>query len=291
MMNDDMMLVREFATSRSEQAFEALVARHLPLVYSAALRRTNDPHLAEEIAQAVFIILARKAESLGEKTILSGWLYRTAQYAAADALKTQRRRQHREQEAYVQSTLDPAQSGTGTENETVWQEFAPLLDEAMTRLRPADRDALVLRFFENKSLSEVGGALGLQERAAQKRISRALEKLRSFFAKRGVASSTSVIAAAISTNSIQATPAALAKSITAVSLAKGAVAGASTLTLVKGALKLMAWTKAKTAIVLGAGILLAAGTSTLVIAEYRNQPSTDVQSAPAEMRIKWQVGR
>jgi RNA polymerase sigma factor (sigma-70 family) len=104
-MNDDMDLVREYAADRSEPAFATLVSRHVNLVYSAALRRVGDALLAEEITQAVFIILARKAESLGPKTVLSGWLYRAAQYAAADALKTRRRRERREQEAYMQSTL------------------------------------------------------------------------------------------------------------------------------------------------------------------------------------------
>src|SRR2546426_11449760 len=101
MMSGDMGLVREFAASRSEPAFAALVERHLGLVHSAALRQAGDVHLAEEIAQAVFIILARKARTLGPNTILSAWLYRTTRYAAADALKIQRRRQHREQEAYM----------------------------------------------------------------------------------------------------------------------------------------------------------------------------------------------
>src|ERR1700690_1316921 len=106
MMNDDMALVREYAASQSETAFETLVGRPVNLVYSAALRQVRDPHLAEEISQAAFVIPARKAGSLGSKTILSGWLYRTARFAAADALKTQRRRQRREQEACMQSTLD-----------------------------------------------------------------------------------------------------------------------------------------------------------------------------------------
>jgi len=101
-----MELVREFAARRSDAAFETLVSRHLNLVYSVALRQVRDPHLAQEVAQAVFIILARKAKSLGPKTILSGWLFRTAQYASADALKIQRRRKHREQEAYMQSILN-----------------------------------------------------------------------------------------------------------------------------------------------------------------------------------------
>jgi uncharacterized protein (TIGR03435 family) len=255
MMNDDMALLREFAASRSECAFETLVARHIHLVYSAALRQVGDPHLAEEITQAVFIILARKAGSLGEKTILSGWLYRTAQYASADALKMQRRREHREQEAYMQSLQE------NSETASAWLEISPLLDEAMTRLGQTDRDAVVLRYFENKSLREVGGALGLQERAAQKRIARALEKLRAFFANRGVAFSAAAIARAVSANSVQAAPVALTKSVTAVAIVKGSIATASTLILVKGALNLMSWAKVKTATLIGTGILVACGLS------------------------------
>jgi Sigma-70, region 4/Domain of unknown function (DUF4878) len=135
----------------------------------------------------------------------------------------------------------------------------------MAQLRDQDRDALVLRYFENKSLREVGDALGLQERAAQKRVARGLEKLHAFFARRGIASTTAIIANAVSAHSIQAVPVALAKSITAVAVAKGATVSGTTLTLIKGALKLMAWTKAKTAIVVGVSVLLAVGTTTVVI--------------------------
>jgi len=255
-MNDDMALLREFAGSNSEEAFAVLVSRHVNLVYSVALRQVRDPLMAEEITQAVFIILARKAKSLGPKTILPGWLCRTARYVSANALTMQRRRKRREQEAYMQSILNEPEPDA-------WRQIAPLLDDALARLGQKDHDALVLRFFENKSLGEVGLAIGTSEDTARMRVNRALEKLRTFFTKRGVDSTAATIAGTISANSVQAAPVALAKSVTAVAIAKGATASISTLTLIKGALKIMAWTKAKTAIVASACVLLVAGTATI----------------------------
>src|SRR5674476_431640 len=127
MTSDDMALVREFAASHSEPAFTALVERHIGLVHSSALRQVGDPDLAEEITQAVFIILARKAASLGSKTVISAWLYRTTRYAAADALKARRRRQAREQEAFMQSILNQPDTDA-------WAQLAPLLDDALNEL-------------------------------------------------------------------------------------------------------------------------------------------------------------
>jgi uncharacterized protein (TIGR03435 family) len=258
MMNDDLSLLQEYARHNSEEAFAALVARHVNLVYSVALRQVRDPQLAEEITQAVFTILARKAASLRPETIVSGWLCRTARYTSTRALTMQQRRQRREQEAHMQSILNESES-------EVWAEIAPLLDDAMEHLPRKDHDVVVLRFFEGKNFREVGAALGATEDAAKMRVNRALEKLRKFFMKRGVDSTTNIIAGAISAKSIQTAPVTLAKSVMVTALAKGAASSGSTLTLIKGGLKLMAWTKTQIAIALGAGLLLAAGTATVTV--------------------------
>jgi len=266
MMSDDMTLVREFAARQSEPAFAALVERHLGLVHSAAVRQTGDPHLAEEITQAVFIILARKAAALGPKTVLSAWLYRTTRYAAADALKTRRRRHAREQEAFMQSILNQPDTDA-------WAQLAPLLDDALNELGETDRTALVLRFFENKSAREVAAALRMQEGAAQKRVARALEKLRAIFVKRGVTLTATVIAGAVAANSVQAAPVGLAMTVTAAA-AKGAAVSTSITTLVKATMKIMTWIKMKFAMGVSVAVVLAGGVATLAIANKTSEEQT-----------------
>jgi RNA polymerase sigma factor (sigma-70 family) len=258
----DMDLLRQYADGNSDAAFAALVSRHVDLVYSAALRKTGNLHAAEEITQAVFIILARKAGRILDKTILPGWLYQTARLTASSFLRRETRRVRREQEAYMQTepyTIAPDET---------WEQLAPLLEDAMGQLGDKDRAAVVQRFFGGKSFAEVATAAGVSENAAKKRVSHALEKLHRYFARRGVSSTTAIIAGAISANSVQAAPMALAKSVTAIAVSKGAAASGSTLTLIKGALKIMAWTKAKTAIVI-VGVSLATVTTPVVIHHYR----------------------
>jgi len=214
-------LLRQYVLQNSEDAFAALVARHVNLVFSAALRKTGSTAAAEEITQAVFIILARKAGRLGAGTVLSGWLYHTARLTTASYLRTQIRRAHREQEAYMQSLTDEPVT-------KAWQEIEPLLEDGMGRLGEKDRNAIVLRFFDGKSFQEIGAAVGSSENAAKKRVAHALEKLRKFFTKRGVHSTSAIIAGAISANSVKAAPVGLAKTISVVAMAKGAAAGTTT---------------------------------------------------------------
>jgi RNA polymerase sigma factor (sigma-70 family) len=278
MPTDDMALLREYVRSHSEDAFATLVARHINLVHSVALRQVRDAHLAQEVTQVVFILLARKAGALSSTTILSGWLCRTASYAAANVLTLQRRRQSREQEAFMQSVLNDIES-------EAWTHIAPLLDPALARLGAKDHDAIVLRYFEGRSLNEVGVALGSSEEAAKKRVNRALEKLRRFFSKRGVTLTTTLIAGAVTANSVQAAPVALAVTIAAAT-AKGAALSGSTLALVKGALKLMAWSKVKTSVGVGM-ILLVAGVGTVAVKKhfFPSEPSNQHRRLTATYQV------
>jgi uncharacterized protein (TIGR03435 family) len=283
---DDNVLLRDYVERGSEEAFAALVTRHVNKVYSVALRHTGNSHQAEEITQAVFVILARKSHGLGKGVILSGWIYHTARLASLTFIRGEIRRARRQQEAHMQTMANESEADA-------WPQIAPLLDAAMANLNEQDRHAVVLRFIDQKSLREVGNAMGATEDAAKKRVTRALEKLRKYFSKRGVNSTTAIIAGSISANSVQTAPAGLAKLAIAAALAKNAAIGSSTLTLIKGALKIMAWTKAKTAIIVSVGVLLATGTTVVVeravVAHTRTANDPSWEDDPHNWAINSQV--
>lgn len=230
-------LLEQYAKTGSEAAFATLVQRYGGLVYSVALRHTGNSQSAQDISQAVFIILARKARSLGRNTVLAGWLHNTARLASANFHRGEMRRFRREQEAFTEVITEPPDS------DATWHELCPLLDSAMAGLRAADRNVLLLRYFQNKSMTEVGVAMGLEERTAQKRVSRALEKLRKVVGRRGVTLSAGALAGAIGANSVQAAPAGLPGVITG-AVAKG-VASVSVVAIVTATTKQMAWVAAK----------------------------------------------
>lgn len=198
---DDMVLLRRYADTGSHPAFEEIVSRHIDWVYAMALRQVRDRHLAEDVTQAVFIILARKAGSLNDETILRGWLFKTARFAASDAMK-KRTRFRRHQERFAEMS----QMRLTAEQEDAWEQLSPVLDDAIATLSESDRHAVQLRFYEGKSLAEVGEILGVSEEAAKKRVARAVDKLRNHFSREGVKVSTGVILTALAVPAAQAAP-------------------------------------------------------------------------------------
>ncbi len=219
-MMSDCELLRLFAERGDEPAFTEVVRRQAGFVYSVALRVCCNPHLAEDVTQAVFSKMARDAVHLARYRSLAAWLHTTARHCAIDAVRAEARRRTREQEAaLMQSDLPHSNSD--------WAEIAPLLDEAVDQLGDRDRQAVLLRFFTGLSHQEIGDALGLSENAANKCVERALEKLRSQFTRRGVTVSSALLATTISTNSIHAAPVGLVERITPPALAQAGAAGAA----------------------------------------------------------------
>ncbi|HTR41935.1 MAG TPA: sigma-70 family RNA polymerase sigma factor [Pseudomonadales bacterium] len=214
---EDEELLREYAAGHSEAAFRTLVERYVPLVYGVAFRQLGNASSAEDVTQAVFIILARKASGLPRGTILSGWLYRAAKFTADKARRTEYRREEREREAMQMQA---------TATDPDWSRLAPILDDAIAQLRESERTVILLRFFENKSLKEVGQVLSISENTAQKRVSRAVDKLRGVLVKEGVAISATAMTTAISSHAVPMVPAQLSAAAATAGLGHGAVSSA-----------------------------------------------------------------
>src|SRR5438874_12363905 len=199
----DQQLLREYVDGGSERAFQSLVQRHVDLVYWTALRRIGDAGLAEEVTQNVFVALARKAPFLSRDVALAAWLHKTTLLEARHRLRAELRRKRREETAI-------AMGATMKEDDSLLTSLSPVLDEALLELREKDRHVVLLRFFESKSLREVGETLGVGEDAAQKRVAKALEQLTRSFRRRGYSVPAATAIGAARHGATQSAPAGLA---------------------------------------------------------------------------------
>ncbi len=271
MSEQDDQLIAEFNARRSEAAFAALVRQHVNLVFATAMRQVGDAGAAEEITQNVFVALAQAAGRLGSHPSIAGWLHQTALNKSREWLRSELRRRKREQAAV---NLDLARA----EGDSVWSPLVPLLDDALLKLREPDRQAVILHFLEGRTFQEVGSALGIGEDTARKRVHRCLDQLTDFFRRRGFAVPALAAGAPLFALSSHAAPAGLAASATSAGLM--AHSTISTLTLIKGALKTMAWTKAKTAIVTGAAAILTIATAVFLVEEIAKPGGSDAETPP-----------
>ncbi|HEY1921243.1 MAG TPA: sigma-70 family RNA polymerase sigma factor [Tepidisphaeraceae bacterium] len=271
----DSSLLQEFAARHSQDAFTELVSRHSDWVYSAALRMVRDRHLAEDVAQAVFLILADKAARLSAAPLHS-WLFKVTRYASANAIRARARRDKYERRAAMASseTHDP-------NPDQMWRDISPILDDSINSLRSKDRDALLMRFYQQKNLAEVGAALGVSEGAAKVRVARAVEKLRGILRRKGVSAPADALGIALIAHTTHAAPAIFAKGFVpaAASIKAGVIS--------KGVSTMMVSTKIKiaAAILIIGSIPIGAGAYYLVSSR---QPAAAVnqqtvaQAPPAE---------
>lgn len=231
-MNEDAILLRRFAEDHAEEAFTELVQRHVALVHATALRRVGgDAHLAQDVTQIVFIALARKAVSLQGHASLAGWLYLSTHHATAEVVRREQRRKQHEAAAHsmhlASTPDDPAVDPTA---------LRPLLDDALVALKADDREAVVLRFFAQRSFAEIGAALRITEEAARKRVDRALDQLQATLSRRGITSTVTALGTALSAAGMTVAPATLVSQVAAAALAQGALVPATLATTLAASL-------------------------------------------------------
>src|SRR6266545_4748546 len=228
----DQNLIRAYVRGRCEQSFGELVHRHVDLVHSTALRVVRDASLAEDVTQRVFLTLARHSVNLQERFSLTGWLHETARNLAINTVRGEERRRRREQEAAAMSNLE------SNESDAVWKQIAPHLDEAIAELNSVEREVILWRYFERRTAEQIGGRLGLTPEAAQKRVARALDRLRGILTEGGLTVPTASLTALLSTQAVQSAPVGLAASaITAVSATSAILPATSTLPIIMASTK------------------------------------------------------
>jgi RNA polymerase sigma factor (sigma-70 family) len=275
----DAELLREYSKSRSDDAFRALIDRYVNMVYSSCWRQLGDRHLAEDATQATFVLLSQKAGAMRHSN-LAGWLLTTAHYTCARIRKTELRRHRRETAVAMEKIRD---------SESESDELLAVLDDGLARLRAADREAIALRYLQGQSLREVGQSLGISEEAARKRVDRCVEKLRSYFARKGIVTAAGALPAILDQQSRAAALSQEARaSITRGILHAchgGAGAAPAIVALAKGTNVMMqiAQIKMATVALLIAIAVLTAGwwSAMRVMADGANPPPADSAAAPA----------
>jgi RNA polymerase sigma factor (sigma-70 family) len=227
-MTPDWLLLRRYTKDNSQEAFAALSARYLNMVYAVCLREVHDPELAQDVTQAVFLLLARTAPSFRSKTALPGWLFRTARFASQNARTREQRRRHYEEKAAMEERAAMERDPPG-EEDAAWKELEPLLNRSLAALREEDRSCVLLRFFQGASFAEIGAAFGVSEDGARKRVIRSLSKMHRYFTKNGIIVPSAALATLLTAHAAKAAPAACQASITHLML--GVLAGHTTAVL------------------------------------------------------------
>jgi RNA polymerase sigma factor (sigma-70 family) len=271
-MTDDLELLWEYARSGAQSAFATVAERYIDLVYSAALRQVRDPHVAEDVTQAVLIILMNKAGSLEPGTIVPGWLVRTTRYAALDAMKLQRRRRkHEEQAAAMRS-----ETASDNPDEVKWEDVSPMVDEALLTLRRSDRDAIVLRYLLGKSPEEIAWVMHVSEEAARQRVSRALARLREILLRRGITAPENAIGSVLIANAVMRAPTAVSSLAGTIAAPGSGALSAPPAVIARGALRTMQWSKAKWA----AGGMLVTACMVVLAVMFWPRPKPPIAKAP-----------
>jgi RNA polymerase sigma factor (sigma-70 family) len=278
----DWELIEGYVQRRSEEAFASLMDRYVDLVYSSAVRQVQHTDLAQDVTQAVFLLLARKASEFRPGMVLAGWLFRTTRFIAARAVRAEQRRHRRELEAGSMTTITlPSDSDL-----IPWEQIAPLLDRAMAALPEVDRNAVLLRFFAGKPLREVGMGLGLGEEATKKRVSRAIEKLRAFFRRHGVMVTATALTGGLVEHAVQAAPATISTQITAAMHAGASAATASpAAVLLDAAQRSLFYGKLRLAIGWGLAVALGVALSTVLWSKTRRNESVGSAQLGAAMPV------